>query len=304
MFLGLVLLLAAWTKAIDPAAFVEQITAEGLDGLLPAGVVVFVALGLELAVGAALVLGIRRPWVLVPAVLLVAFFLFLTGRAYVNDLRGIEAPPSCGCFGNLVDRTPAEAFWQDLLLLVPALALAFVGRRRGRPFPWRRLVVVGLITAAGLGLAWRAPGLPLDDLATRLRPGVETRELCAGRSDDPEYVCLDALMPELDEGEHWVVMTQLHEEAFVAGIDGLHDHSLANGEPRLWLLSDVEPEELNTFTWQYMMATEIRLAPATLLRPLYRALPRSFRVRDGVVVETTFGLPALGGLEPGVEDGA
>jgi uncharacterized membrane protein YphA (DoxX/SURF4 family) len=298
--LGLVLLFAGWIKAIDPVAFAEQITAEGLGGPLSAHATVFVALGLELALGFALALGVRRFWVLAPAALLVAFFLFLTGRAWVNDLRGVAAPPSCGCFGNLVERTPAEAFWQDLLLLLPGLCLAFLGRRRGAAFPWRRLALVAVGTLAGLWLAWRAPDLPLDDWATRLRPGVETRDLCAGRPDDPEHVCLDALVPELDEGEHWVVMTHLDEESFLAGLEGLHAHALANGEPRLWLLSDVEPEDLNAFTWQHMVAAEIRLAPAALLRPLYRTLPRSFRVRDGEVVETISGLPALGGIEDGV----
>lgn len=303
LLLGLVLLLAAWTKAIDPVAFAEQITAEGLDGMLPVRGVVFAALALEIAVGFALVVGVRRLWVLAPAALLVAFFLFLTGRAYVDELRGIEAAPSCGCFGNLVDRTPAEAFWQDLLLLVPALCLAFLGRERGRPFPWRRSAVVAVVTLAGLWLAWRAPGLPLDDWATRLRPGVQTRELCAGRPDDAEHVCLDALVPELDTGEHWVVVTRLDEEAFLAGLDDLHAHSLASGEPRLWLLSDVEPEDLNAFAWQYMMATEIRLAPPALVRPLYRALPRSFRVRAGEVVETIPGIPPLGGVEENLAPG-
>ena len=28
---------------------------------------------------------------------------------------------SCGCFGDLITRTPAEAFWQDLVLLLPPL---------------------------------------------------------------------------------------------------------------------------------------------------------------------------------------
>ncbi|MDH3403003.1 MAG: hypothetical protein OES32_03445 [Acidobacteriota bacterium] len=300
VFLGLVLLVAAWTKAIDPHAFAEQITAEGLAGWLPAMTVARIALGLELALGLALVLGIRRRWVLVPAALLVGFFLFLTGRAYLDELRGVErAAAACGCFGNLVERTPAEAFWQDLLLLVPPLALAFLGTRAAAPFPRRRLALVAAGTLAGLGLAWWAPELPLDDLATRLAPGVETRELCAGRPADPDYVCLDALVPELDRGEHWVVLTHLDEEELVAGLERLHAHSLANGEPRLWLVSDALPEDLNAFSWQYMVATEVRLAPATLLRPLYRTLPRSFRVLDGRVVETIPGLPELGEVGEG-----
>ena len=69
-------------------------------------------------------------------------------------------------------------------------------------------------------------------------------------------------------------------------------------------VGDALPEDLNAFSWQYMVATEIRLAPTTLIRPLYRTLPRSFRVRDGEVVETTSGLPVLGEVGEGWTAGA
>ena len=292
--LGLVLLVAAWTKAIDPIGFAESITAEGLDGLLSARAIVFIALGLEFSLGLALVLNLRRWWILAPAALLVAFFLVLTGRAYLNDLRGIEvAATSCGCFGNLVDRTPGEAFWQDFLLMVPALLLAFLGGRASCGVAWR-VGVVAVGTAAGLWLAWRAPELPLDDWATRLSPGTEIAEFCAGRADEPDFVCLDALIPELDEGSHWVVLSHLDEAELISALDRMHEHSLANLEPTLWVVSNVEPEDLNVFSWQYMLATQVRLAPPALMRPLYRTLPRSFRVEGGRVVETIRGVPPLG----------
>ena len=52
---------------------------------------------------------------------------------------------------------------------------------------------------------WRElPELPFDDLATRLKPGVEVAELCAGSG--AERVCLDTLVPELTEGAHRVVL--------------------------------------------------------------------------------------------------
>lgn len=295
VFLGAVLLLAAWTKAIDPHAFAEQITAEGLDGVLSAPTVAMIALGLEFALGLALLLNLRRWWVLGPTIALVAFFLFLTGRTYINELRGIEAvATSCGCFGNLVDRTPAEAFWQDFLLMVPALVLACWAPLK--PCSWERgkIALVAVGTVAGLLFAWRAPELPLDDLATRLSPGTAVADLCAGREGDPDYVCLDALIPELDHGSHWVVLSHLDEEEFLAAIDRMHEHSLASGEPTLWVVSNVEPEDLNVFSWQYMLATQIRLAPPSLMRPLYRSLPRAFRVEDGRVVETMNGVPSLG----------
>src|SRR4030095_4470812 len=129
-FLGGVLLFAVWTKVLDPASFAEQIHVEGLDFALPAQGVALIALALETGLGLALLLGLRRSWVLVPAALLVAFFLSLTGRAWWLAAHGLRADASCGCFGNLIQRTPAEAFWQDLSLLVPPLLLAFLGRDR------------------------------------------------------------------------------------------------------------------------------------------------------------------------------
>ena len=146
--LGAILLLAAWAKLIDPLAFAEQISREGLDFLIPSGGMAILAIGLEIGLGVALVLGIRRRWILWPTGALIVLFLVLTGRAYwlwSNGLLDEEA--SCGCFGNLVDRTPAEAFWQDLVMLVPLYLASFLGRptkallspRRGAlPSPLRR----------------------------------------------------------------------------------------------------------------------------------------------------------------------
>src|SRR6476619_3750313 len=88
--LGVVLLAAVWGKALDPAAFAEQIRIEKLDVLLSAGTVALIALALETALGIALLLGVRRLWVLVPAGLLVAFFAFLTGRAWWLSAHGLR----------------------------------------------------------------------------------------------------------------------------------------------------------------------------------------------------------------------
>lgn len=289
VLLGLVLLVAAWSKLLDPMAFTEQIRVEGLDFLLPAYAVALIALALEVGLGLALVLGVRKPWVLWPSVALVAFFLFLTGRNYWLWSRGeLEETSACGCFGNLVERTPAEAFWQDLLLMVPALLLAFLGRRSGRTFPPVRTAVVAVGTIAALAFAFKAPDLPLDDLATRLSPGVETADLCTGSDDD--RVCFPAIVPELSEGRHWVVLTELDGEEFTEAVPRLNEIATGGG-PRLWVVATATPEELNTFYWQRGPAFEVRDAPAPLLRPMYRRLPRSFAVEDGEVTATWDGLP-------------
>jgi len=216
------------------------------------------------------------------------FFLFLTGRAYYRDLRGIatEDEAGCGCFGNLVERTPAEAFWQDLALMVPALALAFLGRRAAGGAPWIRLAVVGALTVGLLAFARAAPDLPLDNVATRLKPDLAIDEICSGAGDS--RLCLSTVVPELEEGEHWLVIADLNEDLGKA-VDGLNQHVFAGG--RMWILSSATPDENRAFFWSYGPAFEIREAPPTFLSPLYRTLPRSFRVEDGVVVETVSGLP-------------
>ncbi len=292
VFLGAVLLVAAWAKALDPTAFARQIAQEGLAILLPAAAVALFALGIEVFLGSALVLGLRRPWVLWPSVALVVFFLLLTGRTYYRFLQG-ESPADtgCGCFGNLVERTPAEAFWQDLLLLVPALALAFLGRVTPPQGTRWRLAAVSLLTVGALVFAWRAPDLPLDDLATRLRPGVAVKTLCIGQGEQRE--CLDGarILPELQTGAHWVVLADLADAAFTAQVEPLNAYHLAGQGPRLWVLTDASEEALFAFRFGHGPAFEVREAPTALLRPLYRQLPRSFRVQDGQVVETLNGLP-------------
>ena len=296
VLLGAVLLVAAWAKVIHPVGFADQIRVEGLDFLLPAAAVAFLALALEVGLGVALVCGLRRLWVLVPAALLVAFFLFLNARAWWLDAHGLRADEAgCGCFGNLVDRTPEEAFWQDLLLLLPALVLAFAGRRReAGAFPRGRILAVAAVTAAALVFAWKAPDLPLDDLATRLRPGRAIADLCSGRGS--ERICLDFVAPELASGEHLVVLADLAEPAFGRAVPALNDYALAGRGPRPLALSASPPEAMRSFEWSFGPAFEVREAPAPMLQPLYRRLPRSFLVRDGEVVATYAGLPPLAEL--------
>src|SRR5689334_18294882 len=68
--LSAVLLFAAWAKVLDPLAFAREIHSQKLDFLLPASAVALLALGLEVGLGAALLLGVRRLWILIPSALL------------------------------------------------------------------------------------------------------------------------------------------------------------------------------------------------------------------------------------------
>jgi uncharacterized membrane protein YphA (DoxX/SURF4 family) len=296
--LGGVLLFAAWLKILDPVTFSEAIHAEGLDFALSARGTALLAIGLEVAIGALLLLGIRRTPVLLAATALVALFLFLTGRTYVLHLRGaVPETHSCGCFGTLVERTPAEAFWQDAALLVPALVLAWVGRPpTWFAWPLRRLAVASGVTLAALLLAAVAPSLPLDDLATKLSPGVNVADVCAGRGD--KKACVLDVIPLLAEGRHLVVLPDLADPAFQKRIAEFNDHEASGAEPTLWVLSSEPDPKLDEFKIRKGASFHLQSAPAILLRPLYRRLPRSFLVENGRVVRTWAEIPRVATVVP------
>jgi uncharacterized membrane protein YphA (DoxX/SURF4 family) len=316
--LGGILLVAVWGKALDPAAFAQQIHTDGLDRLLPAGPLALFALALEGGLGLALLLGVRRLWVLVPASLLVAFFLLLNGRAYWLAAHGqAGAAASCGCFGNLVQRTPAQAFWQDLALLGLPLALAFAGRDRNlQRLPPVRTALVVVFAIAVPAFAWRAPELPLDDLATRLAPGATMSKLCvggggggigsgggAGGGDRGGAVCLDTVAPELDRGNHLVLLDDVDDPALARAVAGLNAYADTPGAAAVWVLTASDEKRRRLFFWRWGPAFKVVEAPAELLRPLYRRLPRSFAVQDGRVTATFSGLPLLPSLTPTAPSG-
>lgn len=292
LVLGGVLLVAAWAKAIDPATFAEQIGNLGLDRPLGAWPTALLVIALEVGLGLALVLDVRRPIVLVPASLLVGLFLFLTGWEWWRAAHGLVDPAAgCGCFGNLVDRTPKQAFFQDLAMLLPPLVLAWLGLRRYVPRQGWRVAGALVAALASAGFAAKAPDLPLDDLATRLRPGVDTAAICVGAEGSDERACLPDVVPELAAGHHWVILTGLETPRFVDSIEALNQFVLRDTGAALWVVSPAAIDQIQAFFWDWGPAFEIRQAPESLLRPLYRRLPRSFEVRDGRVTATFDGLP-------------
>ena len=291
--LGLVLLLAAWGKSLDPVAFAEQITLEELDFLVAAEPLAWLLVVAEVVLGVALVLGLRTRMVLSATGLLVLAFVFLTARTYWRWLSGVELEAAgCGCFGNLVDRTPTQAFWQDLLLLVPFYAACWLwpvaaGPRRAAA-RWGVVVIAGLAAGAFTALA---PGLPLDDLATRLAPGTEVTDLCAGsKKNEAERVCLDLLVPELEGGRHLVIIASLDSRELRDSVDGLNGLIGVDAQ-RVWVIDDAESDEQQLFFWETGSLFEVREVPGSLLRPLYRTRPRAFLVENGSVTRTWTGLP-------------
>ncbi len=327
---GAVLLYGVYGKALNPDAWVRHVEDQGivvpllrldLTFGLPSDVFAVLAIFVEGLVGLLLVFSVRRLWVLIPALLLSLLFIGISAREWHHADEKATPHATCGCFGTVTTRTPKEAFFQDLaLLLVPSL-LAFLGRPRTGPWiPRRRTTaaVVGAALAAGFSLV--SPDIEaLDDLGTQLKPGRRVDSLCVGGES---RICLggkppagdDPAVPQLGEGRHIVVLTQLDEPDFLAAIPTLNEYADtwserflaaedagadAPSEPELWIVTSAVGDE--GLAWSAgdeesgrpPATFTIRGIPDPLLTLMFRRLPRSFLVEGGIVKETWRGLPPL-----------
>lgn len=270
---GFMLLIAGLLKALDPAGFAEQIALDVPCLARAAAPLAVAGVAFEIVLGLALLLGFRRRWVLITALLLVGLFIAVT----VPKIGDPEAA-SCGCFGNFVVRTPLQTVVEDLIM-AGGLLLGFVG---GPGSVWRgwRVALLAVAALAGVGLPLAAPGLPLDDVVTRLGPGTTAKDLQ-----------LLEVLPELAAGPHVVLIGDLTSRPCTEIPASFLAWRESRGEAPVWVLQPAAEMSRGGGAWLCVPGAEVVDMPRLVLRPLYRTLPRSFEIEDGVVVRTWNGFP-------------
>ena len=88
-----------------------------------------VMITLEIITGFALLMGWRKKFILWLLLVLIVFFTFLTGYAYLSvHPDGSPKFTNCGCFGDCLPITPKTSFLKDLALMAMIIALIF-GRK-------------------------------------------------------------------------------------------------------------------------------------------------------------------------------
>lgn len=115
---------------------------------------------LEVFAGVALLLGWMKKAILWLLLLLILFFTFLTGYAYLSGKF-----TNCGCFGDCLPITPLTSFLKDIALLLMILFLLFA-RRYIQPFlsTGTRTQLLTATLVFSLGLQWYVLNyLPLKD---------------------------------------------------------------------------------------------------------------------------------------------
>lgn len=125
VFVGVLFIFSGLVKANDPVGLSYKMQefflvwgTTWMDGMALALSVLMIAF--EIIAGAALLLGWRIRTVGWLLLLLIVFFTFLTGYAYLSGKF-----KSCGCFGDCLPITSGVSFLKDVLLLVLILLIFF-----------------------------------------------------------------------------------------------------------------------------------------------------------------------------------
>jgi hypothetical protein len=146
-----------WSAGLTGGSFVAKFLGALHDSAL--GLSVFM-ITLEILTGVALLLGWKKKFVLSLLLLLIIFFTFLTGYAYLSGKF-----TNCGCFGDCLPITPFTSFIKDIVLSAMILFLT-AGQRFIEPvFTTRtRALVLTATLLFSLGLQWYVLSyLPLAD---------------------------------------------------------------------------------------------------------------------------------------------
>ena len=265
--LGVVFLVAAFFKGVDPAEFTHQVAGYGIVSGAWAVVLAYALIPIELVLGLALVVGFRPRSAAAVAVLLLLVFMGATAYAWSQGKT-----EGCGCFGSLTSRTPRDVLLEDLGFLVLGI-LAFVLVRENSTKGRWRIAALACGLAGGVLLPLSAYALPLDDLVTDLKVGRSVDDLPL--RDSPE---------DLAQGDHLVALLDLDSDRSARIVSRLNGYSAKAKAPRVIAFFGGEVDEKAVFCFNYDPNFEVVAVPRNELKRLYRTLPRFFRIRDGRVV--------------------
>jgi putative oxidoreductase len=266
--------LLAAVKALDINAFATEIRGYGIfPDLSLFGAWFFVIVEVMLAMSL-LVNAFPRTTALAMLVLL-ALFVAVTAYALAIGLQG-----SCGCFGNLVHRTPQQVIVEDVLMMCAMLFVLLVHVKQHITTAVWKMVLILLSGAAAAGLAIAAPHLPLDSYVTDLRVGKQF-------SSWP----VEGLTRDLHSGTHFVFLFTSTSKTIETDVAMMNAVAQSEDIPSTIGLLTEGTAKVTEVMFQYGTAFPVGALEPKFARYLYRTLPRAFILRDGEVREVWSRIP-------------
>jgi len=279
LLVAAVLVVAAFTKAGDPALFIDQITAHGVTPPSWSPFIAYFFIAVELLAAAGFLVFIWPRLVFCGTILMMLVFIVVTALAWaMGNTNG------CGCFGRLVERGPQSVIIEDaIVILVSALALWLLrSPERERSFgrwlvgsarvpAWRWVIAVPLILAAGVLTAF-GPALPIDSAVVGLKAG-----------DDLSDLALSGVRFPLDDG--WVLVALVGPDcpACDAGVPALKEVAEQAQDLRVVAAHPGVAADAQAWRLRHLPNFPVAYQTPRALRQYYRALPTTFLLCDGVI---------------------
>jgi hypothetical protein len=275
VIVAVVFLIAAALKAFDPQAFSLQIAAYNILPRLST-LAAWCFIIAEAALAFALIVNLWPRFVTLLSITLLLLFIVVTARMMLGG-----ASSGCGCFGALVHRSPAEVIAEDALMLF-ALLFSFLVlyREKARGWGWKLPVTAaGALLMAAVAMFGKA--LPVDALATELRPGAEFASFP-----------LEGATRSISTGTYVVFLFSVRTPSMDADASLMNTIAQHEASPPCFGMLVDGPSSITTAKFQYGLAFPLAAIEPRFARSLYRTLPRAFILRNGKVIEVWSRIPA------------
>ena len=265
LLVGLVFLFSGALKVINAKPFIEHVHKYGL--IHPRAILhaALVFIGLECALGMALLLHLFPQW-MIPGTIL--FLLVLTSLSLWGAASGrVE---DCGCYGGLLLFTPKQSALLNLgYILILGLALILPALEHHAAV-WEGMAVF-LTFVTGYVLARRSLRAPLADLS-RLKPGKAWK---TGWLKD--------ISRNLRQGNHFLVFMSKDCSYCKQWVPLLNVMGTQKDLPDVMGIMSVTDSEMEEFKTQHLIHFPIVRMERLLFRSMTDAYPTAILLENGVI---------------------
>ncbi|MBD2663366.1 peroxiredoxin family protein [Richelia sinica] len=271
LIIGSVFLITGITKALSSEQFIHH---NYRYGLLPPRIVPQVAItfiGLESALGLALILHQFSQWLIPISIIFLigssALILWSTSSGKTED---------CGCYGGIVIITPKQSILLNIgYILLLGIALFYpVADHHTQTWQWVLALIIG-VSASILG--WQSQHKPLINFS-RLKIGNTWKRRWLKNSPN-----------DLQNGTHFIVFLSKDCPYCKRWVPFLNMMNTQKDLPQVMGIMSLTPEELETFTDEQMVRFPLVSMDKLLFGYMADAYPTAVLIEGGVITQKWVG---------------
>jgi thioredoxin-related protein len=268
---GSVLLITGLAKALSSKQFIHHNYRYGLlsPKIIPQVAILFI--GLESALGTALILHEFSQW-LIP----VSIFFLIGSSGLILWSTSSGKTEDCGCYGGLWVVTPKQSLMLNLgYILLLALAWFYpVVNHQTQTWQWILASIVGIVASI---LGWQSQNKPLIDFS-RLKVGNRWKRRWLRNAPH-----------NLQQGSHFIVFLSKDCPYCKRWIPFLNVMDTQKDLPQVLGIISVTTEELEAFKDEQRVRFPLVTMDKLLFNYMVDAYPTAVLIKDGIITEQWIG---------------